>query len=146
MTYDSAEERAAKTALHVGGAGDLNFYTTGGGGRLGWATFPWDYTNDPLMDGVVCKFDSLPGSSATPYNLGDTATHEIGHWLGLTRLCAFLKRKAARTDREYLPYSTPKNIGYQKISPCHHSRLCNFPAPTLVHVNNPNACRNDDAV
>ncbi len=79
----SAAESQMKNGLRQGTADDLNFYTNGGGGYLGWATFPSDYSTKPTMDGVVCYWATLPGSNYVPYNEGDTGTHEVGHWLGL---------------------------------------------------------------
>lgn len=53
-------------------------------GLLGYAQFPWELEDRPTTDGVVLSagtFGRRPSFSS--YNLNKTATHEIGHWLGL---------------------------------------------------------------
>jgi PKD repeat protein len=67
------------------------------GGILGYAQFPQSPlggmgcgTPAAATDGVVFLYNSIGKSSVTgfagPYNEGRTATHEIGHWLGLRHI------------------------------------------------------------
>ena len=51
-------------------------------GLLGFATFPG---GNASLDGVVCDYAYFGniGTATPPYNLGRTATHEVGHWLNL---------------------------------------------------------------
>ena len=86
MTPGGEDEYKAKRALRQGGADALNIYTVDGGKYLGWAYFPSGYASRPHVDGVIIAFGSMPGSTIPgfgAYNLGFTATHESGHWLGL---------------------------------------------------------------
>jgi hypothetical protein len=81
-------ERQMKSSLRQGGADALNIYTNApDGGVLGWAAFPDRVKSSAgsinSNDGIVLRFDTLPGGSLFPYNRGNTAVHEVGHWLGL---------------------------------------------------------------
>jgi hypothetical protein len=51
-------------------------------GLLGFATFPG---GNSITDGVVCDYAYFgnTGTAISPYDLGRTATHEVGHWLNL---------------------------------------------------------------
>jgi len=83
-----APERQMKRALHTGGPGDLNLYSTTAGDYLGWAYLP-DIVTKPsraYLDGVVIDWESFLGTSDTyegQYDQGETTTHEVGHWLNL---------------------------------------------------------------
>jgi hypothetical protein len=78
------QDNSMKSALNIDPAHFLNIYTCSpSGGILGWAYYPSSFPESDYRHGVVLLDESLPGGSASPYNLGDTATHEVGHYLGL---------------------------------------------------------------
>src|SRR4029079_3175038 len=56
-----------------------------GGGLLGYAQFPGGPT---ATDGVVINYKAFgtSGSAAAPFNLGRTATHELGHYFNLRHI------------------------------------------------------------
>ncbi len=82
--YNGNTENQMKSALAVDPSTHLNIYSCNpSNGILGWAYFPWSFAESDYRHGVVLLHSSLPGGSAAPYNLGDTATHEVGHYLGL---------------------------------------------------------------
>lgn len=79
-----SQERKMKQALAIDPANNLNIYSCRPSqGILGYAYFPNSYAESNYRHGVVLLDQSLPGGSAAPYNEGDTATHEVGHYLGL---------------------------------------------------------------
>jgi len=71
-----------RSQTRQGGANALNIWLVDFE-YLGIATFPWDYSSEGDIDGIRVQYSSLPGGSAAPFDLGETATHEAGHWLGL---------------------------------------------------------------
>jgi hypothetical protein len=89
------------TATQFGGwdpADYMNFWVVPlSGGILGYAQFPTTSiggmgcgAQSVTTDGVVMTTTSIGKSSVTgfpgPYNEGRTATHEVGHWLGLRHI------------------------------------------------------------
>jgi hypothetical protein len=84
MSILSRAERQAKAALQKDRHLYLNFYTCEPPEIiLGWAYQPFLADFFPVMDGVVVRHSTLPGGTEYPYDEGDTAVHEVGHWAGL---------------------------------------------------------------
>ena len=88
-TWASGEDDLGmKTALRQGSYADLNMYYLSDltPSLLGFCYFPTEITegsDDFFLDGCVVTAESMPGGAIDEFNLGATATHEIGHYLGL---------------------------------------------------------------
>lgn len=56
---------------------------------LGWAYYPWSFTETNRMSSIFIHKDSIPGSTDIEdtifesYNMGLTLVHELGHYFGL---------------------------------------------------------------
>jgi hypothetical protein len=129
MEPETETEFEAKSALHQGGDNALNIYSTNGGNDffLGWAYFPEDGVGNPAIDGVVVHWGSLPGSFINFFNLGFTATHEAGHWLGLWHTFDFGCSRHGDFVHDTPPMSVP-------TSGCPEGKdTCNGNGPDPIH-------------
>ena len=82
----SLDETTMKKALRRGGLETLNIYTNLAAGYLGYAYLPGLPESRQFLDGVVLRWQSMPGAStafAGRYDLGMTLVHELGHWFNL---------------------------------------------------------------
>jgi len=95
-----------------------------GGGLLGYAQFPG---GPAKTDGVVILHSAFgtSGTAAAPFDLGRTATHEIGHWLNLRHIWGD-ENDCSGTDH---------------VSDTPNAQLPNYGTPTFPHLsceNGPN--------
>jgi hypothetical protein len=95
---------------------NLNLWVcTIGGGILGYAQFPGGAS---ATDGVAIdsKYFGLSGTANYPYNLGRTASHEIGHWMNLRHIWG------------------DANCGSDLVSDTPTAQTSNFGVPAYPHV------------
>jgi PKD repeat protein len=86
--HDMANEAQLKNTIQWDPAKYLNIWVPKviTGGILGYARFPQTLQNNPGVDGIVLNgnfFGRGPGTPVSVYDQGRTATHEVGHYLGL---------------------------------------------------------------
>jgi hypothetical protein len=85
-TNDAMKKTSTGGLAPISPTTKLNLWVcTIGGGILGYAQFPGGASS---TDGVAIdsKYFGLSGSANAPYNLGRTATHEVGHWMNLRHI------------------------------------------------------------
>ncbi|MCL6461041.1 Pregnancy-associated plasma protein-A [Flavobacterium micromati] len=85
-TTNDAMKRSATGITPTTPSTVLNMWACNlGGGILGYAQFPGGASS---TDGVVMDNNAFgsTGSVSAPFNLGRTATHEVGHWMNLRHI------------------------------------------------------------
>ncbi|MBL0103942.1 MAG: zinc metalloprotease [Bacteroidetes bacterium] len=107
------------------------------GGVLGYAQFPGGSAS---TDGVVLLYSSIgsiakPGT-ATPYNLGRTATHEVGHWLNLYHIWGDDTNASNQCSGTDNVGDTPNQAGENYGAPAFpHTDACSPSSPGVMFMN-----------
>ena len=126
--YNDDDEYTYKEELAITPAEILNIYTTTAGGYLGYAYLPNQWPEDSFMHGIVLNPYTLPGGD-WPYDQGDTAVHEVGHYLGL--LHTF--QEGCFGSGDYVSDTPAQNYG-DNIYSCDESLdTCSSPGNDPVH-------------
>jgi len=124
-THDEVKRKATGGADPWPSNKYLNLWVcTLGGGLLGYAQFPG---GPAATDGVVILNTAFgtTGTATAPFNLGRTATHEVGHWLNLNHIWG----------------DTSDCSGTDHVSDTPKAQLPNYDSPKFPHIscsNGPN--------
>jgi hypothetical protein len=115
-TADAMKKTSKGGIAPTSPSNNLNLWVcTIGGGILGYAQFPGGAA---ATDGVAIdsKYFGLSGTANYPYNLGRTASHEIGHWMNLRHIWG------------------DANCGSDLVSDTPTAQTSNFGVPAYPHV------------
>ena len=102
------------------------------GGVLGYAQFPGGAA---ATDGVVITYTGFGtgGSAQAPYNLGRTATHEVGHWLNLYHIWGDDGSACSGSDQvNDTPNQGSENYGCPTFP---HTDACSASSPGVMFMN-----------
>lgn len=102
------------------------------GGVLGYAQFPG---GPAATDGVVIGYNyfGTTGTVTSPYNLGRTATHEVGHWLNLYHIWGDDGTACSGSD---LVTDTPNQAGENYGKPTYpKTDACTRTSPGVMFMN-----------
>lgn len=111
--FEDQDEEGYKTALGWDQSRYLNIYVNSAGGYLGYAYLPQGIAGT-WVDGVTLHYNVVGLGGNSTYGLGRTATHEVGHYLGLLHPfeggnCPSASKPACYSNQDFICDTNPDN-------------------------------------